>query len=203
MKNQAIIVHGGEVFETYDEYFSFLKNYVPDLDKLRKKKWAETLRSDLGGDFDVIAMQMPCKYNAKYSEWKLWFERHIPLFNDEVVLVGHSLGGIFLAKYLSENKFQKKLLGVFLVSAPYDSEVSGYDLLDFALTEDLKHFEQQAESIWLYYSKDDEVCPFVDFEKYRRDLPKAHTEVFENRGHINQENFPELVRDIKKTFLHT
>ena len=90
------------------------------------------------------------------------------------------------------------MLGVFLVSSPYDSEASGYDLLDFSLAGGLKQLEEQAGNIFLYHSKDDDVCPFADFEKYKNDLPTAHTEVFENRGHINQETFPEIVRDIKK-----
>jgi len=197
MKTQVIFIHGGETFETYEEYMSFLRDCAVDLDKLRNRKWAENLQSELGDNFDVIVMRMPCKYNAKYSEWKLWFEKHIPLFNDEVILIGHSLGGIFLAKYLSENKFPKKLLGVFLVSSPYDSEASGYDLLDFSLTGGLKQLEEQAGNIFLYHSKDDDVCPFADFEKYRKALPNANTEVFEDREHINQETFPEIVRDIK------
>ena len=41
--------------------------------------------------------------NARYEEWKIWFERMIPFLNDNVILVGHSLGGIFFVKYLSEN----------------------------------------------------------------------------------------------------
>ena len=60
---------------------------------------------------------------------------NLPFLNDEIVLVGHSMGGSFLAKYLSENKFPKKIKGAFLVSAVYNKDSEGYGLLSFALSE--------------------------------------------------------------------
>lgn len=199
MKKQVVVIHGGNTFDTYEEYISFLKDSKVDLESLRQKRWKSSLQNELGGDFDVIAPKMPNNSNAKYSEWKLWFNKYVPLLNDEVVLLGHSLGGIFLSKYLSENKFPKKIKGVFLVSAPYDYEAE-YTLGDFKLGKSLKKFEEQAGKIYLYYSKDDPLVPFSDFEKYRKDLPDAHVEIFEDRGHFNQEKLPEIVRDIRKVF---
>ena len=199
MKKQVVVIHGGDTFDTYEEYLEFLRDYMVDLDKLRGKRWGDSLQDDLGDDFDVILMKMPCNYNAKYSEWKLWFEKYVPLFNEEIVLIGHSLGGIFVAKYLSENKYPKKIRGVFLVSAPYDDE--GQDSLgDFKLERSLGQLENQAKVIYLYHSKDDDVVPFADFENYKKELPDAKAEAFEDRGHINQEKFPEIVRDIEKVF---
>jgi len=199
MKKQVVVIHGGDTFDTHEEYLEFLRDYMVDLDKLRGKRWGVSLQDDLGDDFDVILIKMPCKDNAKYSEWKLWFEKYIPLFNDEVILVGHSLGGIFLAKYLSENKFPKKLRGAFLVSAPYDDETQD-SLGDFRLERSLEQLKNQVTDIYLYHSKDDDVVRFADFESYKKELPNAHAEAFEDRGHINQEKFPELIRDIKKVF---
>ncbi len=74
---------------------------------------------------------MPNKTNAQFEEWKIWFEKFIPFLNDGVILVGHSLGGVFLAKYLSENKFPKKIGGVFLVSAVYEKNQKGLFLVLF------------------------------------------------------------------------
>ena len=130
---------------------------------------------------------------------KIWFERIIPLLSNNLILIGHSLGGIFLAKYLSENKFPKKLRGAFLVSAPYDDETQD-SLGDFRLERSLEQLKNQVTDIYLYHSKDDDVVRFADFESYKKELPNAHAEAFEDRGHINQEKFPELIRDIKKVF---
>jgi len=199
MKKQIVVVHGGDTFDSYEEYIKFLEDFKIDIESLKQKRWKSSLQEELGDDFEVIAPQMPNNTYAKYFEWKLWFDKYVPLLNDEVVLLGHSQGGIFLSKYLSENKFPKKIRGVFLVSAPYDDETE-YTLGDFRLEKDLNQFEEQAREIYLYHSKDDNIVPFVDLEKYKKDLPNAHIEVFEDRGHFDQEKFPEIIRDIKEVF---
>lgn len=201
MKKQVVVIHGGDTFDSYEEYISFLKDFKVDLESLRQKRWKSLLQKELGEDFDIIALQMPNSSNAKYSEWKLWFEKYIPLLNDKVVLLGHSLGGLFLAKYLSENKFPKKIRGVFLVAPPYEEETGTKSVADFALPGDLKELEEQAEGIFLYHSKDDSLVPLAEMEKYKKDLPEAHVVTFEDRGHFNQEEFPEIVRDIKGLFV--
>src|SRR3989344_3659970 len=105
MKTQIVVIHGGDTFDTYEQYLSFLKNYKIDFERFRenKKDWKATLAEKLGENYEVISHSMPNKRNAKYIEWKIWFEKFIPFLNPEVILVGHSLGGAFLAKYFSEN----------------------------------------------------------------------------------------------------
>ncbi|OHB10498.1 MAG: hypothetical protein A3I21_02150 [Candidatus Zambryskibacteria bacterium RIFCSPLOWO2_02_FULL_39_69] len=158
--------------------------------------WFEKLVPLLNPEVILVGHSMGGILNAKYLEWRIWFEKLVPLLNPEVILVGHSMGGIFLAKYLSENNFPKKILGTFLVSAPYDAETFEYTLVDFVLPADLKKFEEQGGKIYLYHSTDDDVVPFDNLEKYKKQLPSATARVFEDRGHFNQEDFPELVQDI-------
>ena len=67
---------------------------------------------------------MPLKEDAKYEDWKIYFERYIPFLRNDCILVGSSLGAMFLAKYLSENKFPKKILATFLVCPPFDGTLS-------------------------------------------------------------------------------
>jgi len=200
MKKQIIVIHGGEIFDTYEEYVKFLKNYELDFDKLKVKGWKETLSERLGEEFDVISPKMPNSLNAKYSEWKIWFEKFPPFLEDTVVLVGHSLGGIFLAKYLSENTFPKKILATFLVAAPYDDKDSEYFLNDFVLPKSLEKFRNQGGEIFIYHSEDDPIVPFADVEKYIKDLPEAKTILFKDREHFKQEEFPELIDSIKNLY---
>ncbi|MFA6476456.1 MAG: alpha/beta fold hydrolase [Candidatus Paceibacterota bacterium] len=200
IKKQVIVIHGGDTFETREEYLAFLKSYqIKSLDYFKGKDWKKTLQERLGEDFEVIVPAMPCKINARYEEWKIWFEKIIPLLNDEVILIGHSMGGTFLAKYLTENNFPKKVLSLHLVAAPYDTEVIKESLVDFALNKTVEGLAQYTDKIFLYQSKEDKVVALEDAMKYKRDLPNAEINIFEGRGHFKQEEFPELVERIKRT----
>jgi hypothetical protein len=197
IKKQVVVVHGGDTFDTYEEYLGFLNAYEINFEKLKIKRWKETLRERLGEDFEVVLPKMPNSMNSKYAEWKIMFEKLPQFLKDDVVLLGHSLGGIFLAKYLSENNFPKKIKATFLVSAPFDTKDSDYSLGDFILPDSLENFQNQAGKIFLFHSKDDLVVPFADLEKYKKSLPNAEVMVFEDKGHFDQTEFPELVQLIK------
>jgi uncharacterized protein len=198
MEKQIVVIHGGDTFETHEDFLSFLKDFViDDLRYFKGKRWKDNLQDDLGEEFEVIVPQMPNKSNAHYAEWEIWFNKIAPLLNEQVVLVGHSLGGIFLAKYLSENQFPKKIAATFLVAACFDADDSEYSLGDFILPSDLTKFAHQGGMIYLYHSKDDEVVPYADVEKYKSKLPQAQVVSFSDRGHFSQEHLPELVQTIK------
>lgn len=194
---QILVIHGGDAFDTHEEYISFLKNFEVDLESLKEKKWKSSLQEELGSNFEVLQPRMPNSFNCRYIEWKLWFEKYLPLLESEIILIGHSMGAIFLAKYLSENGIDKNVRGLFLVAAPYDEEVSNESLVDFALTQDLSNLQEKIKNIFIYHSRDDEIVPFADFEKYKKDIPNATFRVFQDRGHFNQEEFPEIIEDIK------
>jgi len=195
MKKQVVVIHGGDTFETYEEYLNFLHGYEIDIERYKSDKsdWKPWLRQRFGGDYEVILPIMPNKTNAQFDEWKIWFEKLIPFLHDNVLLIGHSLGGTFLVKYLSENQFFKKIKAVFLVGAIYDKDGDGFSVVSFMLPEKLN---LQTETIYLYHSKDDPIVPFSALGQYKEALPKAETKVFEDRGHFNQEKFPELAQDI-------
>ena len=193
---QVVAIHGGHVFSSYEEYLSHLRNYkVESLDHFQKKRWKDALQKELGNEYNVILPRMPSRENAKYVEWKIWFEKLTPFLEDGVIFVGHSLGGKFLAKYLSEEKFPKKIAATFLIAAPFDRSTREHT--DFVLPGALKLLRKQGGQIHLYHSKDDAIVSFDEFLRYQVALPQAMAHVFENHGHFNQESFPELVADIK------
>lgn len=198
MKKQIIVIHGGGVFDTYKEYIDFLKKYKLDFKKLQLKLWKENLPNRLGKGFEVISPRMPNSMNAKYKEWKIMFEKLFPFLKNNLILLGHSLGGIFLAKYLSENKFPRKIKATFLVAAPYDDKTIKDSLGDFKLPKKLDKFQKQGGKIFLYQSKDDLSVSFVDLKKYKKSLPEAEVVMFRKKGHFNQVEFPEIVKDIKR-----
>jgi predicted alpha/beta hydrolase family esterase len=198
MKQQVIAIHGGTSFDTYDEYLDFIKTREINLEKLTcGEDWKGSLSLDLGEDFEVLLPRMPNGTNARYAEWCIWLERCIPFLQDNVILVGHSLGGIFLAKYLAEHSFPKKVTATVLVAAPFDDVSTEESLTDFVLPASLEKLGAQGGALYLVQSKDDPVVPLGEVEKYQRALPKAQTLLFDDRGHFSQKRFPELVSLIK------
>ena len=142
---------------------------------------------------------MPNKRNADYNAWKIRFEKYFSILNDDdIYLVWSSLGWAFLLKYLSENKFPKRINQLHLV-APVSSN---YGLIDeviwnFEFSFDwLSWLEEQCDEILIYHSNDDPVVPYTQSERLINYLPKAKLETFHDRLHFNQPAFPELLENI-------
>ncbi len=198
MTKQIIVIPGGDSFNTYDEYISSLENWEVTIDKFRPRKdWKTTLQQKLGEDYDVLMPQMPNKTNCRYNEWKIWFERMFPFLNSEVILLGHSLGGMFLTKYLTENDFPKQINGLFLIAPPHNKTA---EIGDFILPKSFDRLSEQVKNIFFYYSKDDVIVPFSELAEFQKQLPEAEAFTFEDRGHFNQEEFPELVELLKQQY---
>jgi predicted alpha/beta hydrolase family esterase len=198
-KTQILVIHGGTTFRNKEDYLDFLTKRDISIDK--KTSWRKDyLEKELGEDCEVITPRMPLQDNAEYEEWKIHFERHFDLLNDELILIGVSLGGIFLAKYLSENNFPKKIISAYLVAPPFDNSLGGEDLLGgFELGDDLSLIENNCKNVTLLFSKDDDSVPVLHMEKYKEKLPNCKTIVYESKnGHFKIEEFPEIVAMIKE-----
>jgi predicted alpha/beta hydrolase family esterase len=197
MKTTVLVIHGGNTYNTYEEYINNLSSKTVDLDRLRYGVgWKDTITGDLGDDYDVFLPSMPNSSNAQYNEWKIWFEKVMAAMPQKLILVGHSMGGIFLAKYLSENTINNEILALFLVAAPYTSTPEE-NLASFELGNNVSSLNNASENIVLYHSQDDEVVPIAGLNEYQKQLPNAEAVTFNDRGHFLQEHFPELVEKIK------
>ena len=198
-KPQLFLIHGGMTFNNKKEYIAFLKRRKITIE--RRIRWSEEyLRNELGNHFQIIQPRMPSQDNSKYKEWRIHFERHFPYLKDNIIIIGGSLGGIFLAKYLSENKFPKKLLSVYLVCPPFDNTLSEETLAGgFELQSNLSLLEKQAKNLYLMFSKDDDVVPISHAEKYRKKLKHAKIIIYESKnGHFEIQEFPEIIEMIKQ-----
>lgn len=197
MKTQVFLIHGGMTFKNKKDYLRFLKTRKISIEE--KKSWKSDLKKNLGRNFEIIKASMPLKDNAKYKEWKINFERYFPYLKHNLILIGSSLGGIFLAKYLSENKFPKKILSTYLICPPYDNSLPGEDLVGgFRLKADLSLLEKNCKNLYLMFSKDDNVVPPSQAEKYRKKLTKAKIIIYKSKnGHFRISSFPEIIKLIK------
>lgn len=202
MKKQLIFVHGGSAYSNYEDFLDFLAT-VPLRDlpgAVKREKWTDHLAEDLGEAFEVFQPRMPNSQNAKYFEWKLWFERYLDLVVDEVILVGRSLGGYFLTKYLTEEVPIKPISALYLLAAPFAPDnFGGEDGGDFAFdTHRVGALTNLGGKVVVMHSKDDPIVPFAHGENYHKALPEATFLTFADRGHFLMSDFPELIQFIKK-----
>ena len=201
MKKQVLYIHGGDSFGKYEDFLQDLltKTVRDPFGIERKSIWAESFRESLG-DFEVLMPKMPNSQNAQYEEWKVWFERYFEFLRDDVVLVGWSLGGMFLAKYLSEEKFPFKIKVVYLLGAPSGefTDESGNDCASFKFSmENLANLTRQVEKVNVWHSEDDFIVPFKEFELYKNFVLEAKFISFTNKNHFLIPDFPELIDSIK------
>jgi predicted alpha/beta hydrolase family esterase len=198
-KIQILIIHGGMTFKNQKDYLNYLKNRPIKIEN--RIKWNEKyLDNNLGKNVQIIRPRMPLADNAKYSDWKIHFERHFPYLKDNIILIGESLGGTFLARYLSENKFPKKILSVYLVCPPFDNTILGEDLVGgFKLKSELSLIEKQIRHLNLLFSKNDDCVPVSHAKKYADKLKNANIILLDNmNGHFKVAKLPIIIKMIKK-----
>lgn len=192
------MIHGGMTFKNESDYLHYLKS--KEVSTISKPYWEADLEKKLKNKFEIIRPRMPLSDNAKYRDWEILFERYIPLLRKDYILIGSSLGGIFLAQYLSENKMPKKALSVYLVCAPFDGDLTSEDLVGgFKLKKDLSLLEENCKNLYVMFSEDDDVVPVSHSEKYRSKLEKAHILIYKDKvGHFTVPKFPEIIKLIKQ-----
>lgn len=200
MKKQILIIRGGESFEKYEDFLQYIKTIQIDPYE-KKKNWRDWIIWALSETHDVLVPLMPCKQNAEYEPWKIWFERHLEFITEpEPIIIGHSLGASFLLKWLSENKFPKKISQLHLI-APWVSDDVPLNL------ERIKTFKAdqakfgnipgQCLKVHLWHSEDDTVVPYNNAQIIKTVMPEVILHSFKDRGHFIQPAFMELLQVIE------
>lgn len=197
-KKQILFMRGGESFGSRADYLEFLRT-VPVDPYLQRKKWRDWLAEKLEGSYEMLVPSMPCQENADYESWKIWFERHLPFLHDpKPVLIGNSLGGTFLLKWLSENTFPKRISQLHLVAAWTIDDLSLSKMSTFAFdAAKISTISGKCDEVHVWQSKDDTVVPFENAELIMKHLPDASLHVFDDRQHFNQPEFPEMLQVIQ------
>lgn len=193
---QVVIIHGGTTFSSREKYLDYLKNKQIQIDRLvPSPTWKNSLQSELGDDYLVLCPSMPNSTNADYEEWKLYFDRVCEVMTDNAILIGHSLGGIFLVKYLSEHKLAQSITATILIAAPFDDE-SDEDLTNFKITQVPELFTEQAGKIVFFNGADDPVVSIDEMHRYRKVLPTADYIIQSAPDHFVRAHLPELTATI-------
>lgn len=193
-KKQILFIHGGDSFSSHEAYIHDLRTKTLDYERLKPRtRWSNAFEHAYP-DSDILMPTMPNSSNARFDEWSILFEKIIPFLTPHATLIGHSLGAMFLAKYLHDTPLSRPVQQLMLVAGGYDHP--GHDYGSFALRS-ASGLEESAKEIHLFHSEDDFVVPYDELAKYTADLPTAHVHSFSDRNHFLDPEFPELLALIK------
>lgn len=185
----AIILHG-----TCDKEEYFDEQY-PSLSNSHWFPWLQKQLLILG--INTQTPEVPKAYNPQYSLWKQEIERFTT--DSETTLVGHSCGGRFFTRWLSDNKVEVKRL---VLVAPWidPDRTKTTDFFEFEMDKDLP---KRVSQLHILISDDDDKDIHQSVEKIMSVWPSAQLHQFYGKGHftygqMGSEKFPELLEIITK-----
>jgi len=159
-------------------------------------KLASFLQEVLNKTFDIIYPKMPNENDPNYETYKSKIDKELKKINSRLIFVGHSLGGCYLLKYLTEEKINNDIAGMFFISTPYWGK-NGWQYEGFTLNNELASKRTTNIPIFFYHGTDDEVVPFSHLALYAGKFPKAEIRRIIGRGHQLNNDLSEVVQDIK------
>ncbi len=152
---------------------------------------------------NVIVPQFPTPpvVSAKISEWFDVLKNYDQYINENTILIGHSLGGVFALKVLEKLKHPVK--AVFLTGTPIgvkpilnydrDNSFSGFDFDWQKIKNKSKHFN-------VFQSDNDPYVSLGNGEQLAKELGVEITFI-PNAGHFNKKagylSFPDLLTKIE------
>ncbi len=152
-------------------------------------------------DILTVALEIPTPWQPRYGIWKKELERFE--ITPETILVGHSCGGGFIVRWLSENKDRQ--VGKVVLVAPWlnpeNNPVSDTaDFFDFTINPDLV---SQTAGVTLFNSSNDQQSIHTSVQIIRDKVKGINYKEFQNYGHfcyedMNTIEFPELLEEILK-----
>lgn len=186
----AIIIHG---YNNKEEFYDATR---PAASNDHWMPWLQ--RQLLLNGIEAQTPEMPGFYEPNYAKWKEMFERFTP--DENTILVGHSCGGGFLVRWLSETK--TKVNKVVLVAPWMDPKhLIDPQFFNFVMDPNIASY---TAGLTVLYSTDDFHSVIDSVKILKEKLIGAEFKEFTDKGHfvldsLKTEEFPELLELILKT----
>lgn len=188
MKN-AILLHGRPGREEY---------YDPKAPSMSNAHWFPWLQGQLlKHDIKADTPEVPFAFEPKWDLWVKEIERFD--ITPETTLVGHSCGGGFWVRYLSEHP-ELKVGKVVLVAPWLDVEQDDPNkFFDFTVDKDLLG---RVKELVIFHSDNDKPQMQTSLKKLKADFPGVKVRVFHDYGHFTYSKtgpeFLELLEELLK-----
>ena len=178
---KAIIIHGA--------YSNPESNWIP---------WLKTQLEKRG--YEVAIPQLSTPENQNLKQWKKEFQEQIGELEADTILIGHSIGAVFILTLLEES--QTTINAAFLVAGWTGQLNQEIDTINTTFQDkefDYNKIKKNAWKIFLYGADNDPYIPIEKFEELADNLEVDLTEI-EDAGHFNTKSgyteFDDLLIDI-------
>jgi predicted alpha/beta hydrolase family esterase len=151
----------------------------------------EALRRELGEGWEIRFPRIADPEAPDYAMWESLFKKEFARCPEGVVLLGHSLGGSMLLKYLSEHPVAPKIAALVSVSAPWWGP-EGWAVEEFALDPNFAARLPAIPEIHFYHAQRDPVVPFTHLAEYKKALPGIQAHPLRREDHAFIRGLPEL-----------
>lgn len=180
---KVILIHGAPSKEEYED---------SSIAKPSENHWFPWLQNQLEiREISCIAPEFPRPFDPLYDEWKEVLDTLE--IDEQTILIGHSCGGGFILKYLSENKSiaPKQIILVAPWLDPKHEFTQPF--FDFEIDSDLA----TRTSIDIFISTDDGQDILDSFEVIKKALPNSTIHPYTDKEHFCTPEFPEILEVIK------
>jgi predicted alpha/beta hydrolase family esterase len=156
---------------------------------------ALSLQHALGDHYRVWYPRIPHEEQPAYHAYRAQITASLASLAAPVILVGHSVGGFVLVRFLSEEPSTCQVAGLFLIAAPYVGK-GGWQDAHYEMPDNLAARLPAGVPIHCYHSRDDEIVPFAHLALYAQRLPLAVIREVDG-GHQLNNDLSAVARDIK------
>lgn len=154
-----------------------------------------SLRHELGDSYSVEYPKLP-EDDEDDDAWLAAIGAAIETADSPVILVGHSVGGYCLLKYLSTNVMAAQVTAICVIAAPFPGADAAWTIDGFNLPDNFGERMPRGTPVFLYASEDDEVVPFAHRDLYAAELPGATVRTTTG-GHQLGGDLRQVARDIR------
>lgn len=183
MKNNYFIIHGS--------YGNPYKNWIPWLKKQLSKRKLECIVPDF-----------PTPYKQDYESWSTILKAYLEIgyITESTTFITHSLGGIFIVKFLLENKVKvKKIITIAGFNQVFFNDDMSFYTSFYTNENELKDIENYCDERISMYSNNDPYVSQTDAEMFADSILSEKVLIL-NAGHFNEKfeytEFRELLKYI-------
>lgn len=142
----------------------------------------DSLRAALPTGIDIHYPTMPDEDAPDLARWKKAIAAQLTRLTGRIILIGHSLGGSILLRYLADEEVPTSIDALVLLAAPSWDE-HDWDFPDLQLPRGLAQKLEPIPRILLFHGRADEIVPFAHLALHATRLPTASVHPLDGVGH--------------------